>query len=389
MTESVETATETQGQEQQPSIQDLAAFAFNKPTPQQEVAAINGEQPAATEVAPNMPPSVVYEDTTPAVNYLKELGYDNLETAKAEIQALRQLKDNPPASAFKFENEESEKLARAISTNPKEAFKILQKQERIESLIAMDVNKDNAAEIIKFGIELANPDLSPEEIEFQYKQDYTASKEPVQKATEDDEEFAERHGEWKEKAEAIEMKRTIAAKMAKPQLAAAKQKIDISSILPQTQDKDYESYKASLQSDLEFEQKVIVPSINALTEDKIKISIDVNDANNKMQFGVSITPDKADLEDAKQTALNLDRFIASINYDKDNNFTADNLASAILKLKHFDKYMQSAARQAVNAERKRVIETETTGGGAQRNFNTQVEPTELDALKQFAFQKTG
>lgn len=371
---------------EQAQINELAAFAFNKPTPQQQTEAINGDQPAATEPAAIVTPAA----TAPIVDHLKELGYESIDAAKAEIQALRQLKDNPPAAAFKFENEESEKLARAISTNPKEAFKILQKQERIESLIAMDVNKDNAADIIKFGIELANPDLSPEEIDFQYKQDYTAPKEPVQKATEDEDEFLERHNEWKERAAAIEMKRTIAAKMAKPQLAAAKQKIDISSILPQlTQDKDYESYKASLQSDLEFEQKVIVPSINALTEDKIKIAIDVNDANNKMQFGVSITPDKADLEDAKQTALNFDKFIAGINYDKDNNFTADNLASAILKLKHFDKYMQSAARQAVNAERKRVIEAETPGGGAQRNFNTPVEPTELDALKQFAFQKAG
>jgi len=378
-------ATEAQAapNAEQVQLQEFERMAFGGPRPAEQQTALATEEGAASTTTTEVATTTVAPAT---VDYLKELGYDSLEVAKAEIEALRQLKSNPPATAFKFENEESERLAKAINANPKEAFKILEKQERIEALVSLEVNKENAADIIKFGMQLDNPNLTPQEIEFQYKQDYIAPKEPVQKSTEDEDEFTERHNEWKERVEAIEMKRTIAAKMAQPKLAAAKQKI----VLPDTSaaqvDKDYELYKASLQSDLEFEQKVIVPSINALTEDKIKIAIDVNDANNKMQFGVSITPDKADLDDAKQTAMNFDKFIASINYDKDNKFTADNLASAILKLKHFDKYMQSAARQAVNAERARVLAEETKGGGSQRDFNTTyVEPTELQKLEKMAF----
>lgn len=375
----VTTETQVAPTPEQLQVQEFERMAFGgtPPAAQQEATTANEEPATATTT----------DAAQVTVDYLKELGYDSLEVAKAEIEALRQLRTSPPSAAFKFENEESERLARAINENPKEAFKILEKQERIDSLVALDVNKDNAADIIKFAMTLDNPeDLSKEEIEFQYKQDYTAPKEPVQKATEDEEEFAERHNEWKEKVETIEMKKIIAAKMAKPKIAAAKQKIVLPNTSPTQDDEDYKSYKASLQSDLEFEKTVLIPSIQALTEDKIKIAIDVNDANNKMQFGVSITPDKADFDAAKQDAVNFDKFVASILYDKDNKFTPENQALAIMKIKHFDKYMQSAARQAVNAERARVLAEETKGGGSQRDFNTtHAEPTELQKFEKMAF----
>ena len=400
MAETVETSTEAQVQETQPSVEELRAFAFNKPTPQQQTESINGggqtsttETAAGTSTETATNTAVVETNTQSTADfnaYLKEhFGVDNLETAKTEWQTLQQLKANPPKpEAFKFENEESEKLARAISTNPKEAFKILQKQERIENLVSIEVNKDNAADIIKFGIELANPSLTPQEIEFQYKQEYVAPKEPVQKATEDDDEFAERHSEWKERGEAIEMKRTIAAKMAQPQLAAAKQKIDISSILSSNEivDKDYEAYKASNASAEQF-YNTVSPQITALKPADVPLVINVNDANNKMQFDISIIPEEADFETARQDSLTWDVFKTC--YDKDGKFIPQNLQKIALIAKNFDKYGQAIARQAVNAERKRVIEAETAGGGLQRNFNTQVEPTELDALKQFAFQKVG
>ena len=41
-----------------------------------------------------------------------------------------------------------------------------------------------------------------------YGREYGVPKDPVQRITETDEEFAERHAEWKERADNIEMKKT-------------------------------------------------------------------------------------------------------------------------------------------------------------------------------------
>ena len=93
---------------------------------------------------------------------------------------------------------------------------------------------------------------------------------------------------------------------------------------------------------------------------------------------------KKDFDEAKKDALNFDKFIASINYDDKGNFKSESLISAIMKLKHFDKYVQSAARQAVNAERLRVKKKKNGGGGLARDISVPVEKSEFQKQMDFA-----
>ena len=296
-------------------------------------AAADGGQAAAEEGASQQ----VVTDTPVDINayFKKEFNWDSADVAKQEIEKLRTAQ---PAN--KYENEESRKVHELLMQGKiKEVTEIYRQQEQLESFATAEVTPELASDIIKLGIRVKNPSLTDKEIEFQYKQEYVHPKEPKQKLSEDDEEFQEKMDEWKELCDNIDMKRNIAAKMMQPELAAAKTKIQLPDI-DKPEDaafKDFESYKASLQQDVEFEQKVIIPAIQSLTEDKVKMSFEVNDPKNQMQFGLSIVPDKADFEAAKQDALTFDKFIASINYDKDNKFTPDNLALAILNLKHFAK----------------------------------------------------
>lgn len=341
-------------------------------------ASTQGAAVAATPTAPDY------------TSFVKEtFGVDTIEDAKNQWQQLQALKTAPPATAekLKFANEQSEKVFALLQEGKlAEVGEVLSKQKRISEMASAEVTKDSAGNIIKLGIEIKNPKLSDTEIEFQYREDYLPSKEPVQRKMEDDDEFEERLSEWKERAEKLETKRVIAAKMIQPELEAAKINIlfpEISKANPVV-DKDYDDYKASLQKDIDFENTVIKPAITSLSDEKVKISIAVDDANNQMQFGLSLVPDKTDFDAAKQDAINFDKFVSSINYDKDGNFTPDKLALAILKIKHFDKYVQSAARQAVNAERARVIAKEAPNGNGSRDFNVSGDKTELQKQMDFA-----
>lgn len=319
--------------------------------------------------------------------YLKEnFGWETREAAIAELQELRNLKQNPPKpEPHKFENEESEKLFTAVTKGDrKELFKILEKQEKIDSLTSIEVNKDNAAEIIKFGIQINNPTLTPTEVDFQYRQEYVAGKEPIQKASETDEEFAERHDEWKEKVEIVETKRVIAAKMAQPQLVAAKSKLVLP--LPEiTVDPEYETFKVKNANADESYKNVTVPGIKSLKETDVVLGFKVDDPNNQMQFDVVITPTSEDFEKAKQDSLSLNQFLAKTCYDKDGKFLPQNLQKLVLLYNNFGNYAQSIARQAVNKERERIIAKETAGNNGNRDYNANnSEKTELQKNMDFA-----
>lgn len=378
-------STETKPTADQIQLQEFERMAFGGTKPANTASTTS--EPAATNTDTQTTDTT---NTTPVTDYtpfVKEtFGVETVEEAKQQWLELQTLKANPPkAEPFKFENAESEKLARAINSNPKEAFKILEKQEKIESLLSLEVNADNAANIIKLGMELKYPTLTPAQIDFQYKQDYGIPKEPVLKDTDDQEDFNERHEAWKEQVSNIQMKAIIAATMAKPELEAAKQKIVLPDIQPTatTVDKDYEAYKASNASAEQF-YNAVSPQINALKVNDVPLTVNINDANNKMQFDISIVPEETDFEAARQDSLSMDVFKTC--YDKDGKFIPQNLQRISLIAKNFDKYAQSIARQAVNAERKRVLEEKTGDGGTRRDFNTTVvEPTELQKLEKMAF----
>lgn len=386
MTDTVETSTETV-QEQQPSIQELAAFAFNKPTPQQETAAINGEQPAATEaVAPaetapaTVAPTEVSTQAPDFNAYLKEhFGVDNLETAKSEWQTLQELKTKPQTAAeIAFANEESKKIHELIKQGKtKEVGQWIQAQELLANVETMGDEQK-----LKLYIKMQNPRFDNELIEDEFNSLY--------KLNQDELDLLEPLAARKERLK-LEQRLENDVQKAQEYFQQYKTKIELPDIqAPQvTVDEGYEAYKASNASATESYNNVTVPAIKALKETDVPLNVSINDANNKMQFDINIVPEPTDFEAARQDSLSLDQFLAKTCYSEDGKFIPQNLQRIILLAKNFDKYGQSIARQAVNAERKRVIESETAGGGTHRNFNTTVEKTELDELKQFAFQKVG
>ena len=72
-------------------------------------------------------------------------------------------------------------------------------------------------------------------------------------------------------------------------------------------------------------------------------------------------------------------------YDKDRNFLPLEPAKFVLRNLFFDKYAQSIARQAVNAERKRVVESQIPDNGIQRNPVIPVEKSQWEKNMESAF----
>jgi len=167
-----------------------------------------------------------------------------------------------------------------------------------------------------------------------------------------------------------------------------KEKIELPNIQPPVQevDENYEAYKASSAKANEDYTNVIVPAIKALTPEQVQFTVSVNDPNNNMVFDLPVVAAADDFEKAKQDSLSLSDFLAKTCYDKDGKFIPKELAEMIYLKQNFGKLSQTIARQAVNAERKRVLSKESgLGSGAAKDYNVDAPVTQLQKLEKLAF----
>ena len=335
--------------------------------------------PPQEEIIPPEIPPVVQPDTVP--DYIKDLGFTSIEDAKTQVTELRKLKDAPPppVKEIEFSDPDSKKLYELFRDGSPEAEEIIFKKLEAKRFLAeLDTMSDENK--LKRYIKIQNPKFDQELIDDEYKSLYSID----EKA---DEYIGDSMKLRKDKLRMEQRKENDMGK-AKEHFTEQSKKVELPDITPQAAiatSKELEDYKASQAEASKYVQDVIVPGITAITEDKLKMSVEINDANNQMQFGVSIIPTKEDLEAAKQSAINFDDFMHDNFYDKDNNFLPENATTFVLRNKNFDKYIQSAARQAVNAERTRVVETKVSGNGVNRDTSIPVEKTEFQKNMENAF----
>ena len=349
------------------------AFGGEKIISQEPISAPSTETPptAATEITPATPAEQVLD----ASEFLKtNFGWESIEAAQAELNKLRAAPTST-AAEIAFANEESKKLHQLLKEGKtKEVRNYLEAQELMTGLDTMaDEQK------LKLYIKMQNPKFDSELIDDEYNTFY--------KLNEDD--YLDDPMKLRKERLRMEQRKENDIQKANDYFSTYKQKIELPDILPQQSvvNSDYEDYKASTAKSLEDYNNITVPGINSLKETDIQLKASINDANNQMQFDVSVVPEREDFEKARQNSLSVFDYLTKTCYDQSGKFLPDRLARMVLINDNFDKYAQSIARQAVNAERKRVIATETRGNGSvQRDFNTTpVEQTELQKFEKMAF----
>lgn len=381
-------ATQVTPTEQQVQNMTGMALAFDEPNliPNAGNTENNGDgtgasQEGSGDTTTTQTQAPVFEFKT----FTEKYGWQTPEDATKEIEELRVLKANPVKEEIKYENEESKKLHQLIvSGKTKEAFQILETQEKIESLTTADVSGDNAGDIIKLSMQLKYKDagLTSKEIDYKYNKQYALPKQPVLDT--EDEDSVRVHNEWKENVDDINTGKIIDAKAAKIELQAAKTKLVLPDI-EQNVDVDYEAYKAREAKANKAYEDVVIPAVNALKETDVQLGFKVEDANNQMNFEISLVPTKDDFEKARQDSLSIPEFLAKTCYDQNGKFYPEKLQRMVLLEQNFDNYAQSIARQAVNEERKRVVAKEApNNGNAGKDFNVNTEKTELQKNMEFA-----
>lgn len=301
-----------------------------------------------------------YETLEPKDWLKREFNVEDAEILKLEREELKKLKNTKPEE-LKFADDQSKRiyeLLREGGVKKKEVREFLETQEKLENIVSAEVNKDSAEEILKLGIQIKNKNLSPKEIDFQYRQEYMPPKEPVQRASETEDDFNERHEEWKETAANIEMKRIIAAKMVQPDLAKLKTEL----VLPDISKPESKPLKEPTPEELAVLKKGQEDWLNAasvLTTDfegfstKAKFKDGTKDVEIPVSYGLSPEEKKSligKLNEFANSNFNLFGLFKDRWVNEDNT---DNIAQVVKDLSWLLYGEKAAAKFANEASNKR------------------------------------
>ncbi len=360
---------------EQVEFQKQMDYAFND-APPATVEVVNEEAPvseADQDVVVNQEAPVTTVDYNAFVK--ENFGFETLEDAKAELEALKALKNTPATpKEIEFANEESKKIHELIREGKtKEVKAYLEAQELLSNVDTMSSEQQ-----LKLYIKMQNPKFDKELIEDEYNSLYTLNEDEMDVL----EPLAQRKLRLK-----LEQRLESDVEKAQEHFATYKQKLQLPEITPSTTivDEEYEAYKASNAEVSDRVNNVLVPAIQSLKESDVQLNFKVSDAKNQMEFDVALAPTSEQFEKARQDSLSFDNFINRVCYDKDGNFIPANVQRLILLNDNFDNYAQAIARQAVNAERVRTIAKEAPNTSQQRDFTVNQEKTEFQKMMDAAF----
>lgn len=354
---------------------------------QQMAISLNGgiEPQVAEPPAADQPPAGATDTTQTVVTnqdtfgvFKEKFGYQTAEDAIKEIEEFRALKSTPTTTPeFKFENEDSKRLAHAIAAGKKsEVYQLLDQEMKLERLTSLDVNKDTAEEIVKVGMQLKYKDLTTDEVNYKFNQQFKVPAKPVQSIDEDDDAFVARTKNWEQQVSDKQMELMIEAKLLKPTLAEIKSKL----VLPEIQtsvDQEYLDWKKSIEV-AEKQQEETVQAYKSLTPKAIETKLNFKDEANKIDFEFQFEPDAEGFQKAVAIASDINAFY-QLFMNSDGSPNRQKFLDAIYYTENKSKILFQAMNQAKNAAIKSTLPDNSQGGLTRQITQDQPQLSELEA----------
>jgi hypothetical protein len=309
-------------------------------TPPQEEAKV--EEPSS---APSFDPN----------QFVKErFGYETVEQAEEEFKKFKEPKDE-----FKFQDDISKTLFDAIKEGKTDdVYEILNQQKRLDKLISSDLTPDLAVDIIKTNIQNKYKDLTSEEVDLLFYDQYFVPSKPEQGYDESDEDYATKVKTWQSQVDYLDKKMMIEAKVIRPELTKLKSDLKLPdiyreseqdaideaelkeeaekmqqarSIYEKTLDSDFQSFSGFTVS-VKDEDVEIPISFNVAEEERLAMKNTLADFDSDSYFG-----ERWFAEDGKPKVQQMmaDKYLLE-NYNKILQKVANEAASQRM-LAHFKK----------------------------------------------------
>jgi len=265
-------------------------------------------------------------------------GFEDVESVKSVLDEYKKLQETPKTeNEIKFANEDSKKLFEYLKEGKQEeAISLLNEQKRVEKLLTSDVTADTAADIVKLAMQKKYPELTQDEVDFQFKKKFLIPKEPVQGEMELIEDFELRKQEWQELVNERTRELVIEAKLSKPEIEKYKTELALPD-LPNAKPQEEKG-----QPNAEELQKVRQQYLDALKPEAIFDGFNFNYESEDAKFDVSfgVSPEEKAQVKTQLENLDVDQFFASRWFDETGTPKVSQISADIYLLENRDKVLQ-------------------------------------------------
>ena len=238
--------------------------------------------------------------------FIKErFGYDSVEQAEQEF---KKFKEKPTETNFEFKDGVSKTLFDAIKEGKTDdVYDILNQQKRLEKLTSSELTPNLAVDIIKTNIQNKYKDLTQEDVDLLFYDQYFVPLKPEQGYDESDEDYAGKVKTWQSQVDYVDRKMMIEAKVIRPELEKLKSDLRLPDIYGQEKQEaanqeEFESmqkarsvYEKTLESDYKNfkgfdvtvkDEDVEIPiSFNISDEERIALKTQLSDFDVDDKFG--------------------------------------------------------------------------------------------------------
>lgn len=310
--------------------------------------AVATEKPTATASSPT--PKEENEEVVDATEWLKrEFEVDDPEILKQSIQELKTLREKA-AKGYEYKNDDSKKIAEYINEGKEdELYGYLDTKRKVKKLSTVDITDKNiAAELVKFGMQKDNPNLTADEVDFLFNEKYSFPTQPKQGVDELDDDYALRVESWKTQVANIEKRMVIEAKMNQPKLAQLNTEI----ILPEISKPQVQNNEPTPEQ-VEALKNIRQNFLNKLESDFPKVegfSTKVKDESVEIPVVFKI-PDEgksAIKERLEGDGLDPGVYMLERWFDESGNPKIDRIITDIYQLENTDKILSGVANNAAN-----------------------------------------
>jgi hypothetical protein len=335
--------------------------------PQQEETKVE-EQSSASSFDPNQ--------------FVKErFGFESVEQAEEEFKRFKE-----PKEEFKFQDDMSKTLFDAIKEGKTDdVYQILNQQKRLDKLISNELTPDLAVDIIKTNIQNKYKDLTSDEVDLLFYDQYFVPSKPEQSYDESDEDYATKVKTWQSQVDYLDKKMMIEAKVIRPELTKLKSELKLPDIYGEAQQ------EASSREELENMQQARSIYEKTLDSDFQSFSgftVSVKDEDVEIPISFNVAEDerlamKNSLADFDSDSYFGERWFAEDGKPKVQQMMADKYL-----LENYNKILQKVANEA--ASQRMLAHLKKTGNININQPTPQGTPTpnanaERDRLAAWAF----
>jgi hypothetical protein len=350
----------------------------------EEAPILNNEQqaPPQQEGTKVEEPSSAPQTSFDPNQFVKErFGFESVEQAEEEFKRFKE-----PKEEFKFQDDMSKTLFDAIKEGKTDdIYEILNQQKKLDKLISNELTPDLAVDIIKTNIQNKYKDLTSDEVDLLFYDQYFVPSKPEQGYDESDEDYATKVKTWQSQVDYLDKKMMIEAKVIRPELTKLKSELKLPDIYGEAEQ------EANSREELENMQQARSVYEKTLDSDFQSFSgftVSVKDEDVEIPISFNVAEDerlamKNSLADFDSDSYFGERWFAEDGKPKVQQMMADKYL-----LENYNKILQKVANEA--ASQRMLAHLKKTGNININQPTPQGTPTpnanaERDRLAAWAF----